>query len=324
MNDDGSAPHSIHWRARPSDTRNTDGSDTVGSFKPSSAAPATRKGRRSTPEISRTLATPSLSTSWKTEKRWSSPLAIPAYCEPPPGNRNATSWPPSPTWCWALRALSLRAERFDRARPIGDGDDTAHGVVPAAGRQRVGHVAEVELGMRVEVGRQPLGCVADRFRIAPGESEDLLGRRRRDRISPRRLLDDDVGVGAADAEGAHARPSHVLAGPRRRLAGQHEGGLVEVEQRARRGEVGDRRQRFVPHRLHDLDQAGDAGRGVEVADVGLRRRRAGRTRCRRSSRRKACVSAATSIGSPTACPGAVRFEQLDVASADARRRRAPP
>ena len=71
--------------------------------------------------------------------------------------------------------------------------------------------------------------------------------------------------------------------------------------RARRREVQVRRDALVLQRQHDLDDAGHAGRRLEVADVGLdradRQRRvdgAARRRARRPERR-------TSIGSPSGC-----------------------
>ena len=58
----------------------------------------------------------------------------------------------------------------------------------------------------------------------------------------------------------------------------------------------------VLERQHGLDQPGDAGGGVEVADVGLDRAEGAEPAAGRSAARKAWVSAATSIGSPSAVP----------------------
>ena len=82
--------------------------------------------------------------------------------------------------------------------------DAAMGVAAPARRQRVGDVGEVGVRVRVEEVGEPVGEVADDVGRAGRQGEDLLALRRRRGRSAGRLLDDDVGVRAADAERAHA------------------------------------------------------------------------------------------------------------------------
>ncbi len=89
------------------------------------------------------------------------------------------------------------------------------------------------------------------------------------------LLQDDVRVGAAEPEGAHARASHGAAVPRpdhrplpvlgdqperRALESQVGVGVLQVQQRG---------QFAVLHGEQDLQHARDARRGLQVADGGL-------------------------------------------------------
>ena len=67
-------------------------------------------------------------------------------------------------------------------------------------------------------------------------------------------------------------------------------------------EVQVRRDRAVLQRQHRLDQPGDAGRRLEVADVGLHRAERAAASPGRARRRSTAPSACTSIGSPSAVP----------------------
>ncbi len=91
-------------------------------------------------------------------------------------------------------------------------------------------------------------------------------------LRDRLLLDDHVRVGAAEPERGHARPARSpglgplpLLGQQFHRAGRPVhlwGGLVDVDAL---------RQHAVAHRQHHLDDAGQTGRRLGVADVGLHR-----------------------------------------------------
>ncbi|EWC61188.1 hypothetical protein UO65_3516 [Actinokineospora spheciospongiae] len=86
------------------------------------------------------------------------------------------------------------------------------------------------------------------------------------------LLDDDVGVGAGDAERRHpgpARPVHLR--PRAGLGQQLDGALRPVDLGGGPVDVEGAGQHAVPHRPDDLDDARDTGGGLGVAQVGLDR-----------------------------------------------------
>jgi hypothetical protein len=86
------------------------------------------------------------------------------------------------------------------------------------------------------------------------------------------LLDDHVGVGAADAERRHRATAGPLGlGPLAGLGEQLDraGGPVDV--RRRLVDVQGLREHAVPDGLDDLDHAADAGGRLGVADVGLER-----------------------------------------------------
>ena len=89
-----------------------------------------------------------------------------------------------------------------------------------------------------------------------------------------RLLEHHVGVGAADAERADAGAARRC--PRRGQGAQLGVDVERARARSRSAGSGVSKCRLggispVLQREHRLDQAGDAGGGVEVADVGLDR-----------------------------------------------------
>ncbi len=130
------------------------------------------------------------------------------------------------------------------------------------------HVVEGEVA-GAEHQREPL---AHRVQVGLGASRDadqpgraVLGRARQ----RGRLLDHAVRVDPAEAEGADAGPSGA-GGPPRPQRGHHvEVGAGQVHLRRDLPEVQGRVQFRVPHAEDRLDQTGDAGRVVEVAEVGL-------------------------------------------------------
>ena len=86
------------------------------------------------------------------------------------------------------------------------------------------------------------------------------------------LLDDDVGVGAADPERRHRAPARPLdRGPGAGLGEQLHRAGRPVDVRRRRVHVQGLRQDAVPDGLDDLDHAADPGGRLGVADVGLER-----------------------------------------------------
>src|SRR5262245_3620271 len=88
----------------------------------------------------------------------------------------------------------------------------------------------------------------------------------------RRLFDDRTGVGAAEAEGIDGSdPRRVPARPLPELALHPNAEAVEIDMRIGALEVQARRNFSLPHAQSGLDQPRDAGRRLEVADIGLDR-----------------------------------------------------
>ncbi len=89
----------------------------------------------------------------------------------------------------------------------------------------------------------------------------------------RRLLHDDVGVGAADAEGGDTGPAgaRLVPGPGAFLAQEFHGARGPVDVRGGGVGVQGAGELVVAHRLDHLDDPGDTGGGLGVADVGLHR-----------------------------------------------------
>ena len=138
--------------------------------------------------------------------------------------------------------------------------------------QRVGGIGERALRMHRQVGGEARRQGGERGFGARREEQELpwAGGRARRRL--RRLFEDRVGVGAPHAEGAHAGAARRAVGlPLAQPGVDEEGAGGEVDLRVRHLEQKRRRDHPVLERQHRLDQAGDAGRGAEVADVGLHR-----------------------------------------------------
>ncbi|PSK62676.1 hypothetical protein B0E53_05409 [Micromonospora sp. MH33] len=146
------------------------------------------------------------------------------------------------------------------------------------GGQRPAHRRRVRVPVLPDVRGQPGGL--------PGQGPTRPGRHRPHRhvcVNQARtardrggrlvaLLDDDVGVGAGDAEGGHrraARPPHRR--PRPGLGDQLHGPGRPVDVRRRLVHVQGGRHEARPNRLHHLDHTGHPGGGLRVPDVGLDR-----------------------------------------------------
>ncbi len=146
---------------------------------------------------------------------------------------------------------------------------------PTPGPQGVGHIGQVGVLIGLEEAGQALGRLIERGRALGRQAQHLAGAGRLGWGDRWGLLDDHVGVGTADTEGADAGPAGAIGRlPGLGLTGEHERGLLDLEQGIRAGVVGDGGQGLVAQGLDGLDQAGRAGRGVEVADVRLGRRQA--------------------------------------------------
>ena len=122
----------------------------------------------------------------------------------------------------------LAAQLDDGVRRVGGDHDATVPHRPAPGEQRV---RRRRRGWRPDAASR---CAArrsaasvDRLRGRARRARAPARRRRRGRHRQlRRLFDDDVGVGAADAERADAGPPRAVVCPRRRLAGQRRTGCA--------------------------------------------------------------------------------------------------
>ena len=174
-------------------------------------------------------------------------------------------------------------EGVRRVREAGADHRPPRGERPAPNVEGVGDVGQLEgLGGGAgaialpEPRRQPRRRPVEGGRRLGGEGQELPGADARLRAgvaaNRRRLLQDDVGVGAAEAEGAHPRPPRLLA---RRPVGQLRGDVDrrggEVELGVRGPVVEGRRDLAVLERQHRLDQPGHAGGDVQVTQVRLHR-----------------------------------------------------
>jgi hypothetical protein len=140
------------------------------------------------------------------------------------------------------------------------------GVVHAARRRAVGDVIEPFVGPGPRQARSVgAGHRRERGRVTGRQQQrSRAGRRRRVYLPGRgRLLEDDVGVGAAQAEGAHrGQPRRVAARPAPRRAWNLGRDRRQVEPRVQRSEARLGRHVLVSQHQRDLDQPGHAGRGV--------------------------------------------------------------
>ena len=187
----------------------------------------------------------------------------------------------------ADRHLAVR----DLAQPLGRlldgvGDDDGARARMVAPHQGAGDLGEVGVVAALEEVGQVSGRFSTPRRQQPRHRKhggvrllgvDELGLARR-RIGIGRLVvgrvevgDDDVRVGAAEAESGHAGDLAAgVFGPFARVLDDLEALGVEVDVAVRVREVHGGRQHVVADRLDDLGQGGEARRGLGVADVGLR------------------------------------------------------
>ncbi|RPK43222.1 hypothetical protein EES39_19775 [Streptomyces sp. ADI92-24] len=129
-----------------------------------------------------------------------------------------------------VAALRHGAQSVEEARAVAGEHHGAVGQRGAGGRQRVGEVERAGVGGVLDVCQQASGLVAQGG-LGPGgerrrQGPSVVGRGAvalgggAPRGLGRGLLDDDVGVGAADAEGGDGGPAGALAGRPRHGFGQ--------------------------------------------------------------------------------------------------------
>ena len=192
---------------------------------------------------------------------------MPGYWAPPPGNRKATFVPErslaAPSRLAGERSASTASSRdaHTTARRSAKRRRPAASVKAASARSSEGSASS-------RSARRAVARSSEAFVRAESRSERRSARGRGRRRGGR-LLDDDVGVRPADAEGVDAGPARAVRGPRRRPVGDEERRLLPIDLGVGLAEVQARRQGAVPQHLHDLDEARDTRRGVEVADVRL-------------------------------------------------------
>ena len=144
-----------------------------------------------------------------------------------------------------------------------------------------GHVAQRRIGPtgeRQQAGGAPGRRRSRRARLRHAVRQGERNRMRpagRPALPPRRLVSfqHHVGVGARPSEpadaGARRSPIRIRPGGWRRRHVQ--GQPIPVHPGVRRAEMQVLRDDPALHRQHDLDDAGDPGRGLQVTDVGLDR-----------------------------------------------------
>ncbi len=139
--------------------------------------------------------------------------------------------------------------------------------------QGMGDVGEVELRVLPQMAPEVAGGGVERRGAARREQEELVRARRGGRRRQHgRLLEDDMGVGAAEAEGAHPGPARrAVARPGFQLGVDVERARREVDLRVGPLEVQARRDHAVLEGEGGLDQPGGPGRRGEVSEVGLHR-----------------------------------------------------
>ena len=188
-----------------------------------------------------------------------------------------------------IRRIPDRGEAQVVVRPVRRGGPARRAPVAGAAGGEAGRMGVRELAQRVGMAR------AQRQDRRAHASGGLVGQ-------ARRLLEHHVGVRAAEAERADAGEARVA---RRAARARARSARRAACRRARCAGFSVlkwslRRDRLVLEHEDGLDQAGDAGCGLEVPDVRLDASRAAR-RCDRQPP-STSASASTSIGSPSGVP----------------------
>jgi hypothetical protein len=168
-----------------------------------------------------------------------------------------------------------RAQAREQLLAVAADDDGLLIEPGAGGDQRVPDHGRGELGVGHGVVVQPHGLIPQR-RLGlrgddPRHDRRVLRVLRRRLLGRGRRLQDDVGVGAADAERGDGGPARPVGGggPVGRLGQQPHRAGVPVDVRAGLLGVEGLRQAAVPHRHDHLDDPGGPGGGLGVPDVRL-------------------------------------------------------
>ena len=266
--------------------------------------------------------------------------AIPGHWAPWPGKTNTGAPPPAPSTTPSTRRgdglPSARLARPSRSSSRLSADDDRPLIQSGArGSERPADVLGAKRrarrggrSARVAPSRSA-GRSSPRGRRAPGPSRRPTGSASqaalgRGAAGPGAASSTDVAVRAAHAEGADA------GDPRRPASGHGSAAVWTRRPSSSSGiagfgvlEVQARRELAVTEGQHRLDQPGDAGRGLQMADVGLHRadqQRRAAGRARRRARRRAPPA---STGSPSRRAGAVQLDVLDLGRRRPRRARRP-
>src|SRR5262249_51610476 len=130
------------------------------------------------------------------------------------------------------------------------------------------NICQIQLWVRLDVRGQVCAGQSKR-RFAPRRGLTQLMRTSLSRKPPRRrLLDDDMRIGSADAERAHTRATrHAVAFPRRELVRDVKRTGNKIDRRIRRGVVQGRWNRAAFEDEDSLDQTGHAGGAGKMTKV---------------------------------------------------------
>ena len=165
----------------------------------------------------------------------------------------------------------LPGERLDRllAPPRQDGEPVREPL--AADLKGIGDVRQVELRMALDPSAEVGGRAAQRPAGEGRQRQELARPSRRDLGRVRCLLQDGVGIRAADPEGADARAMTAPVASHARSRSLTKNGPFSKSIWGFGRVMQARRDRFVLQGEHDLDEAGHARRRVQVAQIALER-----------------------------------------------------
>jgi len=174
-------------------------------------------------------------------------------------------------------AVGEGMEGLEQSSAVGRDECGAMVEVGARGSEGGGDVEEFELGMVREMGVQSLGLSAEGHLALGGQqhgqgSGQRQGRLRFPYFGRRRLLENDMGVGAREAEGGNAgtsRTAIVVRSPREGGIDDVDGERVPVDVRIARKGVQGGGQGVVAQGNEHLGDAGESGSGLEMSDVGF-------------------------------------------------------
>src|SRR5690606_23233644 len=146
----------------------------------------------------------------------------------------------------------------------------------ASVKERPGDIGERGIGIGLEEIGKPMAAFLQRLPVPGGENQQMLAFRiaclRIHRLNEGRLLQYHMGIGAADTERVYSRAARSRSGwPWCQLAADLERACGEIDGRVWLFEAERWRDLAIFKRERGLDQADDAGCGIEMADIGLDR-----------------------------------------------------